>query len=63
MTVQPLQQLPEGPALLAVVFGKWDVFDRAMDDTRRTIRLAVLLLAAAAQPAAVAALVYFLGRR
>ena len=43
--------------------GKWDVFDRAMDDTRRAVRLAVILAASALPPAAVAAMVYFLGRR
>ena len=43
--------------------GKWDVFNRAMDDTRRAARLAVILAASALPPAAVAALVYFLGRR
>jgi hypothetical protein len=43
--------------------GKWDVFDRAMDDTGRAVRLAVILAASALPPAAVTALVYFLGRR
>ena len=52
--------------LLAVVrarLGKWDVFDRAMDDTGRAIRLAVILAAAALRQAALAFLVYVLVRR
>ena len=43
--------------------GKWDVFDRAMDDTGRAIRLAVILAASALPPGTLAALVYVLVRR
>ena len=43
--------------------GKWDVFDRAMDDTRRAIRLAVILAASALPAGTLAALMYVLVRR
>jgi len=43
--------------------GKWDVFDRAMDDTGRTIRLAVILAASALPTGTLAALMYVLVRR
>ena len=56
--------------LLTVLFaavraplGKWDVFKYALDDTGRTIRLAVLLVASALPPAAITVLTYFLVHR
>ena len=50
-------------ATLRARLGKWDVFDRAMDDTGRAIRLAVILAASALRPAVLAALAYLLARR
>lgn len=52
--------------LVAVVrsgLGRWDVIDRAMDDTGRTVRLIVILTALALQSAFLTVLVYVLARR
>jgi predicted secreted protein len=52
--------------LLAVVrapMNKWDVADRAMDSTARTIRLVAILVASTLQTAVIAALTYFLTHR
>jgi hypothetical protein len=50
-------------AVVRAPLGKWDVFNRAMDDTGRAIRLVAILVASALPPAAIAALTYFLVRR
>jgi hypothetical protein len=62
--VLPSEFLPA--VLFAAVrtrLGKWDMFALAMDDTGRTIRLAVILVSSAVPPAALAALAYLLARR
>ena len=43
--------------------GKWDVYDRAMDNTGRAIRLAVILAASALPSGTLVALTYVLVRR
>jgi hypothetical protein len=55
------------PAVLSAAvrarLGKWDVFDRAMDDTGRAARLAVILVASALPAGTLAALMFVLMRR